>query len=512
MKATVEQQRCLEAFNEGGSLKIEATAGSGKTTTLRYIVHRGTFYGRALYTTFGRKNIEEAKGRFPARRIDVRTNHSLAFGPCGSRWRAEGRLGARPSPGKLAMLMGWQDATFAPYAPVRTGAYYVLATLDRFMQSSAPAIGAEHALPTVAARTMSRASALQLAGRVAELARSVWERIMARGDTMPCTHDAYLKAWALTRPQLGYAHVLLDEAQDTSELMIGLLEAQENCALVLVGDRYQSIYGFRGAHNAMERFVTDEHATLSQSFRFGHDIAVVANAVLSSFLQSSTRVRGLPSLQSRVGPVDKPFCVLSRTNAALFGELVQRAVTEPTAKLAVVGGVEDLENLVRGAESLMRGERTWVPDLAEFSHWAEVVSAVDDDGYQHLASLVELITAHGPASLLAILGRCRGNEADEASCDQVFSTTHKAKGREFPTVRLCDDFHAPPPDPKERQAHWDPEEGNLLYVAVTRAQHELDISGCFAAQLALGAYGTENAHASGDAGFPSPSARSHAAC
>ncbi|MEY2117298.1 UvrD-helicase domain-containing protein [Rhodanobacter sp. FW106-PBR-R2A-1-13] len=487
MKASLEQRRCLEAFNDGGSLKIEATAGSGKTTTLRYIVYRGSFWGRALYTTFGRKNIDDAKSKFPANRIDVRSNHSLAFRGFGSMWQSEGRLGDRPSPGKLAMLMHWSDATFSPYAPCRTGAYYVLATLDRFMQSSSPSITRDHALPVVAARTLSPSAALTLAGRVCELARAVWDRIMTRGDAMPCSHDAYLKAWALTNPQLGYAHVLLDEAQDTSELMIGVLEAQQDCALVLVGDRHQSVYGFRGAHNAMERFQTDGHATLSQSFRFGHDIATVANAVLASFLDSNTRVLGLPSIPSRVQAIEHPRCILARTNAGLFGELIQRAVTHPSDKLGVVGGVEDLENLVKGAGSLMRGERTWVPDLAEFSHWHEVEAAVEEDGYKHLCPLVDMIQSYGTSALLAQLMRIKGNERDEAACTQVFSTTHKAKGREFPTVRLCDDFGAPPLNAADRE-RWNKEEGNLLYVAVTRAQLALDISQCFAAQMALGEF------------------------
>jgi superfamily I DNA/RNA helicase len=69
----------------------------------------------------------------------------------------------------------------------------------------------------------------------------------------------------------------------------------------------------------------------------------------------------------------------------------------------------------------------------------------------------------------------------------VFSTAHKAKGREFPTVALCDDFTDLPRTPEEREK-WNPEEGNLLYVAATRAQLELDISHCTAAQHAMDLY------------------------
>ena len=98
-----------------------------------------------------------------------------------------------------------------------------------------------------------------------------------------------------------------------------------------------------------------------------------------------------------------------------------------------------------------------------------------------------MVETYGPPELLRILGRAKGNELDEASCAQVYSTAHKAKGREFPTVGLCDDFTDCPEDPIEREK-WNPEEGNLLYVAVTRAQLGLDISHCTAAYHALDMY------------------------
>jgi hypothetical protein len=58
-------------------------------------------------------------------------------------------------------------------------------------------------------------------------------------------------------------------------------------------------------------------------------------------------------------------------------------------------------------------------------------------------------------------------QPSEAEADVVVSTAHKAKGREWPTVRLADDF----PDEHDPGV---PEQTRLAYVAVTRAQHVLD--------------------------------------
>ncbi len=63
------------------------------------------------------------------------------------------------------------------------------------------------------------------------------------------------------------------------------------------------------------------------------------------------------------------------------------------------------------------------------------------------------------------------------------STVHKAKGREWSTVRIAEDF-TEPLDPDNLDAageplpgRIEPGEARLAYVAVTRAQHRLDLGG-----------------------------------
>jgi hypothetical protein len=487
VQASPEQRQCMEYFNDGGSLKVEARAGTGKTTTLRYLSYRGDMYGKALYTTFGKKNCQDARTKFPSNRVAVLTNHALAYRSFGTSWRNQGRIQGRLTPGKLATFMGWTDDTFSPFASRNSGAYLVRTTLEKFVQSCDDEISSFHAMQAIGRRPYSPFQVLTLASILIQKAREVWHRMMDRKDVMPIYEDVYLKAFALSKPQLGYKHIFLDEAQDTSDLMIGLLESQEDCQLVLVGDRWQGIYGFRGAVNAMDRFETDNTGVLNQSYRFGEQIADVANAVLACFLDTESRVLGLPSIPSRVKPIERPYCVLARTNATLIAHLAERSMKEPTARLAVVGGVKEMEDLLLGAQHLMNGQMTFVPDLAEFSSWYQVEAVIKEDGYSHLKPLVELIASYSVPGLQQVLERVKGNEGDEKACDQVFSTAHKAKGREFPTVALCDDFTDLPRTPEEREK-WNPEEGNLLYVAATRAQLELDISHCTAAQHAMDLY------------------------
>ena len=89
---TAEQQRAIDLSLEGIDLKIEAAAGSGKTSTLVEI-GKAKSTQRGLYICFNRANADEAKTRFPSH-VQCRTAHSLAFGPVGTKYksRLKGRL------------------------------------------------------------------------------------------------------------------------------------------------------------------------------------------------------------------------------------------------------------------------------------------------------------------------------------------------------------------------------------------------------------------------------------
>ena len=80
-------------------------------------------------------------------------------------------------------------------------------------------------------------------------------------EPVPLGHDGYLKLWALSNPMIPAEFILLDEAQDSNGVVVGLL-ARQPAQVVLVGDRYQQIYEWRGAVNAMDRMKTKHHADL----------------------------------------------------------------------------------------------------------------------------------------------------------------------------------------------------------------------------------------------------------
>ena len=89
------------------------------------------------------------------------------------------------------------------------------------------------------------------------------------------------------KKKTGYDVILSDEAQDIAPVMFDIVLRQDKCTKILVGDAHQQIYNFTGAMNVMEKIhavvprhlVT--HRRLVRSFRFGLEIANVANAILN---------------------------------------------------------------------------------------------------------------------------------------------------------------------------------------------------------------------------------------
>ena len=86
MEPTDEQKNILEA--RGRVLRINARAGTGKTTTLRMLSGEHADK-RILYLVFNKKAREDARSKFPGN-VTVKTLHSLAWWYSGKEF---GRIG-----------------------------------------------------------------------------------------------------------------------------------------------------------------------------------------------------------------------------------------------------------------------------------------------------------------------------------------------------------------------------------------------------------------------------------
>jgi macrodomain Ter protein organizer (MatP/YcbG family) len=85
--------------------------------------------------------------------------------------------------------------------------------------------------------------------------------------------------------------------------------------------------------------------------------------------------------------------------------------------------------------------------------------------------VLKLVEQYGTSELIQVFEQVAG--IAEHTADVVISTAHKAKGREWSSVKLGSDYRSP-----GDKKGYHREEGNLLYVAVTRAINTLDLTEC----------------------------------
>jgi len=471
IRPTEEQITVLEQAKGGRNLKVKAYAGAGKTSTLQMLAS-GTAAKRCSYLAFNRDIAKHARERFP-RHVDCRTVHSLAFHSVDAKLTARLNFPLEP-PHELAQrfripsfhvpsVMG-KEVEVMQFDIGRM----IVDALGRFCRSAASAPQPSH---IVVDEKIDPIAAQSIRESLTPFVAHYWMESIDTSRTSGIIPDVYLKVWALGNPRIDSDLILYDEAQDSEEITLSVLGQQTHAQIVYVGDPYQQIYEWRGAVNAMST-IKAAQCGLTQSFRFGPMVAILANELLRS-LGESTPLKGQPTIGSIVvydpsirPPVDAILC---RKNVTAIWALAESAIAGRRAAIRM--DKAEIIAYAEGAEALMAGKRTFKPAaFSLFETWQEVRDYCRSVAGQDLRPIVELIEQYGPDSLRELATLI----VPEASAEYVISTVHKAKGLEWGRVRIANDFRF---KSENGRIALEDEETRLLYVAATRARHVLDISG-----------------------------------
>lgn len=477
---TIEQRVALDIFLTGESLAIEAGAGTGKTSTLTLLAaHAHALGKRGQYVAFNSAIVADSAKKFPAS-VECNTAHSLAVRAKGAPFFPRKDAGKRMKSIEIARILKLNPVTVTTYADEKKTlsatflAGHVINATRRFCQSADPTPTWKHfpyiqnldAPPQEAHGPRSYAVNEAVAKACEPALKLAWSDLCMYEGQLPFTVSTMmavvLKLWQLSEPKINADYILFDEAQDASPVMVDVIRQQTHAQIVWVGDSNQQIYSFTGAINALANVAAKNRAMLTQSFRFGQAVADVANEVLAT-LPTEMQLQGFEKIASVVEAIENPKAVLTRTNATAIRAIM--AAIENEQRPFLVGGGKEIATFCRAAADLMDGVRVDHPELACFENWAEVEEYVENDEQGNdLRLMVKLINDFGVEAILEAVNGC----AKEEDADLIVSTAHKAKGREWDSVRLGGDF---PPANKMND-----EERRLLYVAVTRAKLILDVT------------------------------------
>lgn len=467
IKPTPEQEQAIELFQRGCAMKINAFAGTGKTKTLMMLSKSTQKSG--MYLAFNRSLANEARRQFP-RHVICKTTHQIAYHATPDAYKqTRDKMHGTVNSNRIAQIFHLKEQEVTPeiiLSPRLQGAM-ILETVRRFMQSRETVIIPDH-VPRWGKVCWAEENEFKTIQKyILRYAHKLWLRMIDPDDpSVPLGHDGYFKLWALSDPSLPGEYILLDEAQDTNPVMLGVL-ANQSVPVVYVGDKYQQIYEWRGAINAMEQMETECETSLTQSFRFGTEIAKAATRLLR-YLGEYREILGNKNIHSSLD-CQQPDVIICRTHIGLIENLL-RAV-QNNQSVYLVGGQREILRLLYGVSRLKEGISTDLPELYGFDSWIDVVDYAESDEGAALRTLVRMIELYSETCLIRVLS---GVSESPTGASIGLSTAHKSKGLEWDNVLIHDDFSLFSTDQDGRQ-HVNEAEMRLFYVALTRAQHSVGL-------------------------------------
>jgi DNA helicase-2/ATP-dependent DNA helicase PcrA len=280
--------------------------------------------------------------------------------------------------------------------------------------------------------------------------------------------------------------LFVDEAQDFNEMQRELIvRCTTNGRCIIVGDKNQAIYGFRGADsNSMAIFSerlekmgkTVKHFPMTLTWRCPKTVVSEANRYVKDFNCLDTAEDGKVHVNSHFNP-QKDDIVLCRYNAPLvsaFYDLLTQG------KSAYVLGRDMHKGLINAVKNITKKEDMSTRDFAELAEtkFATQYKRLVDAKKQYQANSLSdkhkciMIFAGRADNVRGVLAEIKRVFNGNQKGDIMLSTVHKAKGLEADNVYILATERMPHPKATNMQ-----EERNICYVAITRAKKNLHYVG-----------------------------------
>lgn len=452
----------------GRNLIVEAVAGSGKTTTGVKMLNLVPQDQRVLFVAFNKHIAKELAKRAP-KHVRVSTYHSLGYKAVR---QAFGNV--KVDELKIPRILdSYFDRTTQRhlYKPVRQIISLVKANLTGTSDEELTRITDYYGIPL----DDDEADIFQ-AVRYA-MGKAVSQKNIVDFDDM-CYFPVFFK--------LGmdkYDFIFIDEAQDTNknQIALAMLCVKDDTRIVACGDRYQSLYGFRGADvDAIPNLIgalSAETLPLSITYRNPKSIVTLVNQRFPHIPLEAAEwaidgeIRDLiyPKALVDMSPGDMVLC---RNNAPLVRPafaLIRNGIK------AVIRG----RDIGKGLLSLIRKMEVYdVSDLFiklseyENKEVTKLLLAERNAQAQALQDKIDTIYAisDGCQYVFEVERKIEQVFSDEVE-GVVFSTVHKAKGLEADNVFILKPELMPSP---HAQSTWElQQEQNIMYVAYTRALKKL---------------------------------------
>ena len=525
IKPTPEQDRAIDAMMTGADVKIGALAATGKTTTVINFANRLKAQdpsARVAYLVFNRNAKDDVMKRGMPGNVEVSTMDGIAYNAMDAINPEMTKKSFAKKTGHIPPIKSFKDR--AKYLGVRSlvsdGQEYTDADVYRIVSKAIDAysisddikIGPQHF--TGAYNGGLAVTDESLLPELVGYANKMWEDMnlpRVDGSTrakqqgmLPINNMHLTKMWALTDPDIGDVAgvnvAMVDEAQDMNPVFAGILRNSKNLQRIYIGDTNQAINAWRGADGTT---LANAEATydmpITDSFRFGKNVAGMGNRFLS-LLDTKERMTGRKTDKSgnpvdgKIGPIDNPTMILTRSNGGAIAATMEVFKNGGT----VYGSAnfkKDLENFLNNIEWMQNAQAgkafytdvygnqvfsapEFSQDLDGITNIVDFNKAIEKADNNRLNMLAKLMDEYPLEELKTSLNNIitDKNKLPKNRDEYVhIQTAHTSKGLESPRVKIWTDFRKPK---KLENGEWEypnEQELRLSYVAVTRAEEELDL-------------------------------------
>ena len=473
------QQAIFDAVaNTTDSLVIEAVAGSGKTTTIVEACNLIPRFNSVLFLAFNKNIATELQTRLPAH-VQAKTYHSHAFNALSRALPHRPRVDGNKCKWLLKDMVPESD--FYLYMP------FVLKLVSYAKNCGVGALVDDH---VDAYRAIVDHHGIWMDDDADEdygisLAQQVLEASnedLARVDFDDMLYLALLRKVHFDK----FQYIFSDESQDTNAvqrvLLSRMLAPKPNGRLIAVGDSRQAIYGFRGSDsNAMDEIAKHfdcvklplsvcyrcDQAPVKEAQKYVEHILPRDNAPegkvewLTEYTPDTFK-RTDAILCRNVSPLVSFAFALIRRNVGcrVLGRDIGAGLTTLVTKM----NTQDVEQLADKLERYREREEAKATRRGNMAA-AEAVN----DKVACLNLFIENLVEGGTVG--DILLKIDSLFSDNGEGTLTLATVHKSKGLEWDRVFILDRHRMPSKYAKQPwQIH---QETNLIYVAVTRAKHEL---------------------------------------
>ena len=513
--AQLDDAQQAAVTNLKGPLAIIAGAGSGKTRTISHRIAYGIATGeyaesRVLALTYTNRAAAELRSRLRllgAPGVQVRTFHAAALAQLQFFWpQLTESMAPKLVTQKASMVNEVLDAMNIRVSEQERMALqaeieylrYAMLEIDQYESLERPRL------------SLNAARFVDFFKRYEQFKQQ--KRIVDWEDAILLTCGLLRnETRMLSHVQQQYRYFTVDEYQDISPLQQSLLETWlgERDELCVVGDPRQTIYSFAGATSGyltgfLNRFPNANIIELDRNYRSSVEIVELANRVapelpLTSVRQLSSRPKAVSyasaasesvSIASEISELSKTrplssISVLARTNSQLM------PIEKELQKLGIECQLRGSGRFFRRpdvmqASAAIRALRTMETQEPLFVEVSKILSALGwssqpkkTESWEALNWFVEVLDELGTPTLDEYLRELddwerSGHEPQREAV--TLATIHGTKGLEWESVFLIGVNQGIFPIGYAQSDAEKAEERRLFYVAVTRAQSNLQVS------------------------------------